>query len=624
MRLPKPFYRLPVRFDAVRLRAEVEALPASAWVNHPNDIEGNTSLRLISVNGSENDNLRGPMLPTPHLLGSPYIRQVLASFGVVWSRSRLMRLGPGAKVPEHADASYHWFSRVRVHIPVITRPEVRFSCDGVDVHMAAGEAWVFDNWRRHHVDNPTEATRIHLVADTTGTAAFWQYVMQSEDTKGDRSIPYQPGVDAQLATERVPPRPVMPAAEVELLLNDLVGELTVADSVPEAARYLGRYAGLLNGFCLDWRQLYLVYGEDPAGVRHYAELVERLRAATKAIAHGVVMRTNQVAAQAVLESRLLQHVFRPEDIGNADVARTASRHLAPAVARTRPQRPIFIVAAPRSGSTLLFETLSVSPQLCTLGGEAHWLVEGIPALRPGAPGVDSNRLDATQASAEAAQAVEQALWSRMVDSERRRVDAAAARSLRWLEKTPKNALRIPFFERLFPDALFVFLWRDPRENVSSIMEAWRSGGWVTYPALDGWDGPWSMLLPPGWRELRGRPLEAVAAYQWQRTNEVILDDLAARPRDRWLAVSYAELLGDPRSTVMGICEFAGIEFDSALAARTAAPLPASRHTLTVPAPDKWMQNQAAVLGVLPSLESTWRRLQALPALTPRSDSRIAG
>ena len=53
MRLPKPFYRLPVRFDVERLRAEVAAMPATAWVSHPNDYAGNTSLRLISVDGAE-------------------------------------------------------------------------------------------------------------------------------------------------------------------------------------------------------------------------------------------------------------------------------------------------------------------------------------------------------------------------------------------------------------------------------------------------------------------------------------------------------------------------------------------------------------------------------------------
>ena len=56
-----------------------------------------------------------------------------------------------------------------MHIPVITRPEVRFHCDGQVVHMAPGEAWLFDNWRRHRVENATDDARIHLVADTSGT-----------------------------------------------------------------------------------------------------------------------------------------------------------------------------------------------------------------------------------------------------------------------------------------------------------------------------------------------------------------------------------------------------------------------------------------------------------------------
>src|SRR5687767_9065370 len=106
MRLPKPFYRLPVRFDVARLRDEIAALPASAWFAHPNAIAGNSSLRLISAGGGENDDVNGVMLPTPHLQRSPYLRQLLASFGVAWSRSRLLRLAPGADVPEHADINY--------------------------------------------------------------------------------------------------------------------------------------------------------------------------------------------------------------------------------------------------------------------------------------------------------------------------------------------------------------------------------------------------------------------------------------------------------------------------------------------------------------------------------------
>src|SRR5882672_8179005 len=196
MRLPRPFFRLPLRFDAERLRAEVDQVPAEAWARHPNVVEGNSSVRLISVEGTENDEVDGVMLATEHLRRAPYIRQVLASFGVVWSRSRLMRLAPGAEVPPHADINYHWYTRVRLHVPIVTRPEVRFSCGDQVVHMAAGEAWLFDNWRQHRVENPTPAERIHLVADTSGTAAFWQFVLGSQQVPStDQLHTFEPSLD---------------------------------------------------------------------------------------------------------------------------------------------------------------------------------------------------------------------------------------------------------------------------------------------------------------------------------------------------------------------------------------------------------------------------------------------
>jgi hypothetical protein len=43
------------------------------------------------------------------------------------------------------------------------------------------------------------------------------------------------------------------------------------------------------------------------------------------------------------------------------------------------------------------------------------------------------------------------------------------------------------------------------------MEAWRSGNWKTYNGLHGFDGPWSLLLPPGWQQMNGKPLEEIAA-----------------------------------------------------------------------------------------------------------------
>jgi LPS sulfotransferase NodH len=616
--LPQPFIRLPLQFDAERLQEEVAALPASAWAMHPNEIEGNSSVRLISVDGGENDDVNGVMMPTAHLHNSPYIRQLLAGFAVVWGRSRLMRLAPGAEVPQHSDINYHWFSRVRLHIPVITRPAVRFYCDEQDVHMAAGEAWLFDNWRPHRVINPTSQERIHLVADTSGTAAFWQFALSALGPgQREQLRAYQPGLESALLTERTLLRPVMSPAEVEFLLLDLRAELATPASSPEQPARIAHLHAVLEGFCKDWRQLYLLHGEEPSGWNDFTRLRDGLREIARDLADGLITRSNRVGAFKVLEGRVLRAALSLPESAPAPAPESASAPApspapAPAPAQSpapRLERPVFIIAAPRSGSTLLFETLAASAQLATLGGEAHWLVESIEELQLGAPGVESNRLLATHATPAVAARIMAQIAARLVDAGGNPV--AQAGSVRLLEKTPKNALRIPFFGQLFPDALFVFLWRDPRDNLSSIMDAWQSGRLKTYNGLEGFDGPWSMLLPPGWPAMQGRPLEVIAAFQWETTNRVVLDDLGTLPRERWTSLSYAELIADPAHTMRRLCQFIGVEADSALVQRASGPLPLSRYTLTPPAADKWRRNEAAIRRVLPAIDATWQRLKAL-------------
>jgi hypothetical protein len=60
-------------------------------------------------------------------------------------------------------------------------------------------------------------------------------------------------------------------------------------------------------------------------------------------------------------------------------------------------RPIFILSAPRAGSTLLFETLSQFPDPWTIGRESHDIMEGIPELHPAFRNYISNRLTAADA-----------------------------------------------------------------------------------------------------------------------------------------------------------------------------------------------------------------------------------
>ena len=610
MRLLKPFCRLPVRFDAARLRAEIDAAPASAWADHPDDYPGNRALRLITVGGTENDDVAGEMKPTTHFAHFPYLQQVLASFGVVWSRSRLMKLAARGTVPLHCDIKYHWYHRVRVHIPIVTNPGVRFTCANETVHMGAGEAWIFDNWQPHSVVNDSDQDRIHLVADTMGNERFWSLASRGQWERFGEPAPvpapleFKAGDPPRLFFERYNAALVMHPAELDTLVDRIIGDLPRQGVEGDLRVLLNRIVMMLKGFAAEWRQLWSLFGDTPEGWPYYLQLRKELRSQIPRLPAPLRLRSNGALFMDALQHGVLRYALNlPESAAAGTDAASSSR-----ARHVRVSKPVFIVAAPRSGSTLLFETLQASGSLCTLGGEAHHLVEQFAGLQPGG-GVDSNRLAAEHLTPDIAQGIHETL-----DRELRRADGtppASGETVRLLEKTPKNALRIPFFKALFPDARFIFLWRDPEENLGSIIDAWQSNQYVMYPALDGVARPWSLLLPPGWREMRERPLEEIAAFQWRATNEAILDDLARVPKGDWTVVRYADFVADPAREVQRLCEFAGVPFDDALRARVAAPLPVSKHSLSAPEAGKWRRHEAAINRVRPALEPTLSRLQAL-------------
>ncbi|HVR97617.1 MAG TPA: sulfotransferase, partial [Thermoanaerobaculia bacterium] len=486
MRLTTEFVKLPLCFDARRLAGEVEQIEEAAWRPHPQGHPGNSALPLIAAGGDPlNDAAKGPMRPTPHLDRLPYLRQVLAAFGSVLGRTRLMRLDGNAEATAHSDVNYYWMQRVRIHVPIVTEPAVRFLCGDREVHMAAGEAWIFDTWKRHNVLNPNPTRRIHLVADTMGSAAFWDLVERSGEEP--RFVPFEPQAAPEVATETVNVPVVMSPWEQEALLAPLLAELV------EPAPHLRAAAEALHR---DWRSLWSRWGDAPEGWTAYRSRLDAFAERLRPFA-GHRLANGQDAAEAIRHAVVLPGV-------NPDLGRSP---LSPVEEREGLfDRPIFIVASPRSGTSLLFETLAQAPGVWTIGGESHALIEGIEGLHPEARGWESNHLTAADATPEVVRLLTQRFFGQIQDRDGNR-PAPEGRSLRLLEKTPKNSLRVPFLAQAFPDALFIYLYRDPRETISSMLDAWKSGRFVTYPGLPGWkDFPWSLLLVPGWRELAGRSL----------------------------------------------------------------------------------------------------------------------
>ncbi|RLA30089.1 MAG: zinc chelation protein SecC [Gammaproteobacteria bacterium] len=280
------------------------------------------------------------------------------------------------------------------------------------------------------------------------------------------------------------------------------------------------------------------------------------------------------------------------------------------------QAPIIIVSAPRSGSNLLFEQLAAIPGFWTIGGESHAIFRVFPHLRAENPQFDSGGLGETHADAETAHLLRSCFLYLLRDARGRPyLDMPASqmpRSICLLEKTPRNALNIPFLLKVFPDARFVYLHREPGPAVASLIEAWtlglQSGRFKTFQELPDWDRPgWCFLLPPGWREMRGKSLAEIAAFQWSASNRIIIEELASLPVDRWTSVTYEALVADPQMVLTDICRFAKID-PGQLHVRSGELL-LSRTTITPPSADKWRKYETEIERLYPSLAVSARLIE---------------
>lgn len=595
MKLQYPFMQLPVSFDAAALEAEVGSIEESQWRPHPQGYAGNDALTLVTTGGDpDSDAIAGAMRPTRHLQRCPYLQQVLASIGATWGRTRLMRLSGQAEVSPHIDVNYYWRERLRVHVPIVTQPTVRFTCGDAQINMRAGECWIFDTWRMHNVVNDHALPRIHLVADTVGGLGFWQLVARARPYMRE-SADWQPRVVTPDTSSR--PSLDFESENVPDVMTPWEMRAHVAFALSEAVPHRNSppiHQRLLT-FVRDWHGLWSACGERRDDWPRYRALLDAARDDLLALGTQEVKLTNTIGLMAALEAWVF-NVALADRRSNAD-PETRQRPAALPATRRDPvfERPVFIVSPPRSGSTMLFETLARAPRLFTIGDESHQLIEGLPQLTPESRGFDSNRLLADDATPVVAEALRRRFYEALRDREGSRPSPGLA--VRMLEKTPKNSLRLPFLARVFPEAQFIYLYRDPRQVLSSMIEAWTTGRFRTYPQLPDWTGAqWSLLLVPGWRELIGRPLHEIVAAQWNAATRLLLDDLEALPVERRSVARYDALVAEPAAEIRRLCEATGLDWDQA-----GVQLRLSRYTVSPPDADKWRRHSAEIEAILPAL-----------------------
>lgn len=287
------------------------------------------------------------------------------------------------------------------------------------------------------------------------------------------------------------------------------------------------------------------------------------------------------------------------------VVGTALRNLAPVLSgKAPPRNPVFILGSPRSGTTMLFNLLDRSPRMVSLGKGSHFLWDMFHTI---------------EGAAWASHAVGP---GEITDRERKVlywvIDRLAGGE-RYLDKFPRNCLRATYLRALFPDAYFVSIHRDGRAVVSSLMTGWRTAGKfgqgtdLPVPlSVDGYEGgTWRFLVPPGWRGYTtGRSLAEICAFQWVSANEAVLAAKEQIGAERWVDVSYEELLDSPEQVTTRLFEGIGLPADDEVL-RWASELDThvSRTAVTIPSGEKWRREHLREIeDILPTIEPMMRRL----------------
>lgn len=168
--------RLPLTIDVAPLRAEIDALGVEPWRVHFNtgyhdggwsgvvlqSAGGNETTLHVAKTGPSGDAVQ----PTALSSSCPAIMRAITRFQCEVKAARLLRLAAGSTIREHNDADLVWGEgEARLHIPLLTHPDVAFYVADQRVQMLAGECWYLNLSLPHRVHNRSAQERVHLVID---------------------------------------------------------------------------------------------------------------------------------------------------------------------------------------------------------------------------------------------------------------------------------------------------------------------------------------------------------------------------------------------------------------------------------------------------------------------------
>ncbi|TVT79328.1 aspartyl/asparaginyl beta-hydroxylase domain-containing protein [Pseudomonas sp. H3(2019)] len=182
------FSRLPVTVHLPLLLQALAQIKDSDWHSHFNrdyysgDWSGVALISAVDALTELSPGLGEPVPRAPWLLDGRW-QHALQALPLDIVSARLLKLGPGSRIHEHRDYDLEGpEADLRLHIPLLSPPNVDFLLDGLRMPMEAGECWFLDLSRPHSVDNRDRCERVHLVLDCRPNPWLEQAIIEGAST----------------------------------------------------------------------------------------------------------------------------------------------------------------------------------------------------------------------------------------------------------------------------------------------------------------------------------------------------------------------------------------------------------------------------------------------------------